>query len=133
MAEFRLHCFAQSGNAYKAALALNLMGLDWEPVFVDFFKGETRAAPFRDEVNAMGEAPVLDHGAVRLTQSGVILDYLADLTGRFGGRNAQEKREIRAGCCSTITNSPPTWRPTASCAPLRARATGRSPPSSRPA
>jgi len=25
-----LHCFGESGNAYKAALALELSGLDWE-------------------------------------------------------------------------------------------------------
>ena len=31
----QLHCFGESGNAYKAALALELAGLDWEPVFVD--------------------------------------------------------------------------------------------------
>ena len=37
----KLHCFGESGNAYKAALALELSGLDWEPVKVDFFGGET--------------------------------------------------------------------------------------------
>ena len=46
MAEYRLYCFAQSGNAYKAALMLNLCGADWEPRFVDFFKGETRTPEY---------------------------------------------------------------------------------------
>ena len=32
MAEFKLYCFAQSGNAYRAALMLNLIGADWEPI-----------------------------------------------------------------------------------------------------
>ena len=45
MAEYRLHCFAQSGNAYRAALMLNLIGADWEPVFVDFFNGEPAPPP----------------------------------------------------------------------------------------
>ena len=31
-AEYRLHCFAQSGNACKAALMLNLCGADWTPL-----------------------------------------------------------------------------------------------------
>ena len=53
MAEYTLHCFAQSGNAYKAALMLALAGADWEPVFVDFFNGETRTPEYR-ELNAMG-------------------------------------------------------------------------------
>jgi len=44
MAEYQLYCFAQSGNAYRAALMLNLIGADWQPVYVDFFKGgETRS------------------------------------------------------------------------------------------
>ena len=95
MAEYQLYCFAQSGNAYRAALMLNLIGADWEPRFVDFFaKGETRSPEYRAAVNEMGEVPVLEHGAERLTQSGVILHYLADKTGKFGGRNTGENREI---------------------------------------
>ena len=38
----KLYCFGESGNAYKAALALELSELEWEPVYVDFFGGETR-------------------------------------------------------------------------------------------
>ena len=77
MPEYQLYCFAQSGNAYRAALMLNLIGADWKPVFVDFFKGETRTPQYRGEVNEMGEAPVLAHGDRKLSQSGVILTYLA--------------------------------------------------------
>jgi glutathione S-transferase len=83
MAEYQLYCFAQSGNAYRAALMLNLIGADWEPIFVDFFKGETRTPAYRANVNEMGEAPVLVHGGKKLTQSGVILSYLAKLSGQF--------------------------------------------------
>ena len=61
MAEYRLHCFAQSGNSYKPALLLALAGADWEPAFVDFFNGGTRTPEYR-AINAMGEAPVLEHG-----------------------------------------------------------------------
>jgi len=93
MAEYRLYCFAQSGNAYKAALMLNLCGASWEPRFVDFFNGETRTPEYR-AINAMGEVPVLEHGATRLTQSGVILHYLAARHGRFGGGSEAEKLEI---------------------------------------
>jgi hypothetical protein len=31
MAEYQLYCFAQSGNAYRAALMLNLIGTLSEP------------------------------------------------------------------------------------------------------
>jgi glutathione S-transferase len=93
MAEYRLHCMKESGNAYKVALMLELSGCDWEPVWVDYFNGQTRGEAFRAEVNEMGEVPVLEHQGKRLSQSGVILDYLAETTGKFGGRNADEKRE----------------------------------------
>jgi glutathione S-transferase len=91
---FRLHCFGESGHSYKVALALNLAGLPWEPVFVDFFNGEARGADYRARVNAMGECPVLEDGDLRLSQSGVILDWLGERTGRFWGRGAAERREV---------------------------------------
>ena len=34
MAEYLLYGFAQSGNAYKAALMLQLCGADWAPTAV---------------------------------------------------------------------------------------------------
>ena len=93
MADYVLHCFAQSGNAYKAALALALAGADWEPRFVDYFGGETRTADYR-ALNLMGEVPILLHNGLVLSQSGVILDYLAEALGQFGPDDAAERREI---------------------------------------
>jgi glutathione S-transferase len=93
MADYTLHCFAQSGNAYKPALMLELTGVDWVPRFVDFFNGETRTTAYR-MINVMGEVPVLEHGDKRLSQSGAILDYLAEKTGKFGAADGEERREI---------------------------------------
>jgi len=84
MSEYKLYCFAQSGNAYRAALMLNLIGAKWQPVFVDFFKGgETRTPKYREEVNEMGEAPVLVDGRKKFSQSGVIITYLSEKSGKF--------------------------------------------------
>ena len=94
MAEYRLYCTGESGNSYKAALMLALTGADWEPVWVDFLGGETRTPKFRAELSELGEVPLLEHRGERLSQSGVILEYLADQTGQFAPRNAQERREI---------------------------------------
>ena len=94
MAEYQLYCFAQSGNSYKAALMLNFIGADWAPVFVDFFNGETRSDAYRANVNVMGEAPVLVHAGKKLSQSGVILTYLVERSGRFGGDSEDERREV---------------------------------------
>jgi glutathione S-transferase len=94
MSEYQLYCMAQSGNAYRVALMLNLIGADWLPIFVDFFKGgESRAPRFRSELNEMGEVPVLVHGTKKLTQSGVCLIYLADRSGKFQPCGEDERLE----------------------------------------
>lgn len=112
MADYRLHCFAQSGNAYKAALMLELSQAIWQPVFVDFMAGATRQESFR-RLNPMGEVPVLEHDQLILSQSGVILDYLATTLGRFGPRNETERREILRWTLwdnHKLTSYMATWR-----------------------
>jgi glutathione S-transferase len=89
----KLYCFGESGNAYKAALTLQIAGLDWEPVYVDFFNGETRTPEYR-KLNVMGEVPVMVEDDLVLSQSGVIQDYLSSKTGQLGGRSAAERREV---------------------------------------
>jgi glutathione S-transferase len=94
MTEYQLYCFAQSGNAYRAALMLNLIGAKWKPIFVDYLAaGETRSPEYRSKVNEMGEVPVLVHGDKKLTQSGVILTYLAERSGKFLPADADERLE----------------------------------------
>jgi glutathione S-transferase len=89
----QLHCFGESGNAYKCALALTLAGADWQPVFVDFFNGGTRTPAFR-AINPMGEVPVLVDGDVILTQSGVILGHVAARAGHLAGATEADRLEI---------------------------------------
>ena len=89
----KLHCFGESGNAYKAALTLELSEAEWEPVYVDFFNGGARTPEFR-ELNVMGEVPVMEDGDLILTQSGVIQDYVSSKTGKLGGRSAAERRDV---------------------------------------
>jgi glutathione S-transferase len=93
MAEYKLHCFCQSGNSFKVALYLNCAELDWEPVFVDFMNGATRDPKWRTSVNEMGEAPVLETGGKRLTQSGAILLYLSEMTDKFAPETDDERNE----------------------------------------
>jgi len=94
---YRLHCFAQSGNCFKVAFALEALKQPWEPVpmeFEGFVNGSTRDAAWREGVNAMGEAPVLEDNGKRLTQSAAILLRLAERHGRFGGRTDDERFEV---------------------------------------
>jgi glutathione S-transferase len=80
----KLHCFGESGNAYKAALTLELAGINWSPVYVDFFGGAARSDGYRD-LNIMAEAPILVQGDFSLSQSGAIQQWVVDQTGNLGG------------------------------------------------
>ncbi len=114
---YRLHCFCQSGNAFKVANMLNLLGEPWEPVLVDFFNGETRDPAWRASVNETGEAPVLEDGDLKLAQSGVILDHLPRSTAASALAIRRSAARSGAGSSSITTSSPATSPPTASCAP----------------
>ena len=92
----KLYCFGESGNSYKAALALELSGCDWEPVHVDFFGGEARSDAYRQNVNAMGEVPVLVDGDMHLSQSGAIQQYVVDTHApEWGGKPADKYEVLR--------------------------------------
>ena len=90
----KLYCMGESGNAYKAALALELSGLEWEPVYVDFFGGETRTEEFRKNINEMGEVPVMVDGDFRLSQSAAIQAHVTEKSGKFGGATREDNYEI---------------------------------------
>ena len=103
---YRLHSFCQSGPCFKVAFMLRALNLPWEAVFVDFMNGATREASWRESANEMGEVPVLEFdtpgGPRRLTQSGVILTYLAKKHaaqnsgghGGYGGKTEDEQQEV---------------------------------------
>lgn len=109
MAEYNLHCFAQSGNAYKVALPLELAGADWQPVFVDFFKGGARS-PEYTEKNIMAEVPVLEHAGNTLSQSGVILDYLTETLGKYAPSDKREALRWILWDNHKLTANMATWR-----------------------
>jgi glutathione S-transferase len=91
---YRLHYFPESGNSYKLALMLTLCGQTFEPVWTDFGGGATRTPEWRRMVNPMGEIPVLEEGAQRLSQTAPILLRLAERYGRFGATSDDERHEI---------------------------------------
>lgn len=91
---YKLHGFCQSGNTFKVAFLLRALNQVWQPEFVDFMNGVTRSGEWREGTNEMGEVPVLDDGARRLTQSGVILTYLAAKHGAFGGASDDERLDV---------------------------------------
>jgi glutathione S-transferase len=95
MAHYKLHCNGASGHSYKIALYLNCSGLDWEPVGVDFASGQTEDPKWRAETNTMGEVPVLEVDGKRMSQSGAILLWLAETTGKFAPTSDQHFEAMR--------------------------------------
>ncbi|MFT6773941.1 MAG: glutathione S-transferase [Paracoccaceae bacterium] len=93
MAEFNLTCFAQSGNAYKAALFLELAGADWQPVWINFLEGAHRSPEYTAKTE-FARVPLLEHNGKHYSESGLILTHLAEATGKFGGATQDEKDEI---------------------------------------
>jgi len=94
---YKLHCFAQSGNAYKVAVLLQALRQPWTPVhlpFADFAGGIPRSDAWRQDVNAMGEIPVLETDGRKLTQSAAILHFLAHTHGAYQGQSDDERQEV---------------------------------------
>jgi glutathione S-transferase len=94
---YKLHGFAQSGNAYKVALLLQALRQPWTPVhvsFKDFAGGLVRSEGWRQDVNAMGEVPVLETGDRKLTQSAAIMSWLAARHGAYAGKSDEDRQEV---------------------------------------
>jgi len=96
MTRYTLHGIFASGPTYKVGLMLNLTGTPYDYVHVDLRSGAHKADAFLAK-NRYGQVPVLeDHEKdMCLCQSSVILDYLADETGQFGGKDRAERLRAR--------------------------------------
>lgn len=73
----KLYTYFRSSAAFRVRIALNLKGLAYEPQFVHLAKGQHRQAAY-GAVNPQGLLPFLEDGAVRLSQSLAILEYLEE-------------------------------------------------------
>lgn len=96
MARYTLHGIFASGPTYKVGLMLRLTGTPFNYEHVDLRSGAHKADAFLAK-NRYGQVPVLeDHqNDYCLCQSSVILDYLADETGKFGGKDRGERLRAR--------------------------------------
>jgi maleylacetoacetate isomerase len=71
----KLYTYFRSTAAYRVRIALNLKGIDYEPVFVHLVKGEQLSSDYR-ALNPQALIPVLVDGERILTQSLAIIEYL---------------------------------------------------------
>jgi glutathione S-transferase len=72
----KLYDMELSGNCYKVRLMCALLGLHYEAVAVDLWKGEHKSAAFL-QLNPRGQLPVLEDGGALIWDSSAILLYLA--------------------------------------------------------
>jgi len=89
--DFVLYGSPHSQFTYKVALMIRLSGHPFAFRHVSFQRGMHRTPEFL-ALSRWGQVPVLVHQERRLTQSGAILEYLADVLGTFRG-SQQEVRE----------------------------------------
>ena len=93
----RLHRFALSGHSHRAELMLSLLGLPAELVNVDLANGEHKQPPFLAK-NPFGQVPVLEDGALTVSDSNAILVYLAeryDEKARYWPRDPARRAHVQ--------------------------------------
>jgi glutathione S-transferase len=95
-ARYELHGIWLSGPAYKVALMLSLCNEPFDYVHVNLRAGEHKAPTFVAK-QRFGQVPLLvDNGNGRqLCQAASILQYLAEMLGKFAGDTVEEKIAAR--------------------------------------
>ncbi len=91
MARFTLNGMWPSGPTYKVGLMLSLTGTPYAYNHIDLRAGAHKDPGYLEK-NRFGQVPCLeDHEAdICLCQSSAILEYLAEVTGQFGGASRTE-------------------------------------------
>jgi GST-like protein len=85
-------------NGVKISIALEEMGLAYEPHLVTLSDSDVKSPPFLS-LNPNNKIPAIidpnaPDGPLGLWESGAILLYLAEKSGKFGGKTAAEKATI---------------------------------------
>jgi glutathione S-transferase len=72
----KLYDFELSGSCYKIRMLMNVLGVKYEAVNVDFVNKEHKTGTYL-ALNAFGEIPIFDDGELRLRDAQAIMVYLA--------------------------------------------------------
>lgn len=91
---FTLYGIALSGPTYKVGLMLSLCGAPFAYRHLNLREGAHKTLEHLAR-NRFGQVPALDHGDLRLCQSGAILQYLAETLGKFGGEGPLGRQRAR--------------------------------------
>lgn len=82
----KLYDYELSGNCYKLRLFMNMLGVKYEAVPVDFYPGREHKSDWFLKINPLGQLPVLVDDGLVLRDAQAILVYLAakyDPTGKW--------------------------------------------------
>jgi len=95
----KLYDYELSGNCWKVRYLLNALGQACERHPINFHPGrEHKSAWFIEQVNPLGQIPVLEDGGFLLRDAQAILVYLAsayDASGRWYPANARARGDIQ--------------------------------------
>lgn len=72
----KLYDFELSGSCYKIRMLMNILGVQYESVTVDFVNKEHKTDKYT-ALNPFGELPIFEDGNVRLRDAQAIMVYLA--------------------------------------------------------
>jgi len=75
---FKLYTYFRSSAAYRARIALNVKGLEYEPISVHLRRAEHRAEAYR-RLNPQALVPALDHDGLIVPQSLALIEYLDEI------------------------------------------------------
>jgi len=73
----KLYDFELSGNCYKVRLLLNILGLTYDRIVVDFYPGREHKSDAFLDLNPLGQIPVLEDNGLVLRDAQAILAYLS--------------------------------------------------------
>ncbi len=105
-----LYGIALSGPTYKVGLMLALTGEKFSYRHINLREGAHKKPEFL-AINRYGQVPALTHGDLKLCQSGAILQYLSEITGKFGGADVLTKQRAREWVMWDADRlSPPVYR-----------------------
>ncbi|MEH6826420.1 MAG: glutathione S-transferase, partial [Motiliproteus sp.] len=76
MSTIKLYRHPLSGHSHRVEVLLSLLSIDAEIIDVDLMTGAQRAPEFINK-NPQGQVPVLEDGAITLSDSNAIIHYLA--------------------------------------------------------
>ncbi|MGQ9370058.1 glutathione S-transferase family protein [Azospirillum sp. ST 5-10] len=92
-AAYTVHGHFASQPATRIVLFLSMAGEPFAYRHIDLSQRRQKEPDYL-AITRFGRVPALEHGDVRLSESGPILAYLAARTGKFGGRDERESLRL---------------------------------------